>query len=115
MSEQEMHGCLQGASSSYSVDAALAAAKGCGDLSEAGCRAAVVDGWLAQLRTVAELKGFDAGLHRSFAEEVEALEEGEVVLNVARSAELIAAGIAVVYVLGGAGRAGGAGWRYFEG
>ena len=77
--EQEVHRRLQCAAASYSIYATLAAADGVRDLSETGCRAAVIgvakvciEG---ELRGVAQLKRLDACFHGGFSEEVEALEE----------------------------------------
>ena len=96
--EGELDGCLKCATAADAVHAALSAAEGARDLAEVSCRDAAAVG-VGELWCVAELEGFDAGLQRGFAVDVEALEEGEVVLNVARAAELISAGVAESHVL----------------
>jgi len=102
--------CLQGATTSDTIHATLAAAESTRDLTEASSSAAVIAGWVGELGCVAQLERFDAGFQGGLTIEIEALEQGEVILNIARSAELVSGCVAQTDVLGGASARGTSGW-----
>jgi hypothetical protein len=58
--------------------AALTAAHSARDLAEACRCTTTIAGWVGELWSVAQLKGLNSGFHRSFFEEIEVLEQGEV-------------------------------------
>ncbi len=111
--EGDPGGCLEGTTPANAVDASLSAAEGAGNLPEvSGGDAAAVG--IVELGCIAELEGFDAGFEGGLAEQIEALEERDVVLDIARSAELVPARVAQPDVgrgTGGTGAAGGLGER----
>jgi len=111
--EGDPGGCLEGTTPANAVDASLSAAEGAGNLPEvSGSDAAAVG--IVELGCIAELEGFDAGFEGGLAEQIEALEERDVVLDIARSAELVPARVAQPDVgrgTGGTGAAGGLGER----
>lgn len=90
--EVDSSGGLGGATSSDAVDAALTTAEGGGDVGEVAITQGTGIG-IRDLRGAAELEGFDAGFDRGFAKGGKACEEGEIVLNVAGPAELVAPGV----------------------
>ena len=52
-------------------------------------RATVIAGGIGELRRVAQLEGIEPELPRGFTEDREASEDGDVVLDVTRSPELV--------------------------
>ena len=95
--EHEFHGCLQCAAASDAIHATLSAAHGCCDLAKARCCTAVVGIATVRiegkLRGIAQLEGVETGLDSSFTIESEALEYGEIVLNISGSAERVSSRI----------------------
>src|SRR5258707_219269 len=98
--EHDFYRCLQCATASDAIHAALAAAQGSRDLAETCCRTAVIGIAIVRVEGklwgVAHLEGVETGLEGGFTIETEGLEDGEVVLNVSRSAECVSPGIAHV-------------------
>ena len=78
---------LQAASSADTIHTSLSAAKRARYGAEAAIRrrAAVIAGWIGELRRVAQLEGIEPELPRGFTEDQEASEDGDVVLDVTRS------------------------------
>src|SRR5271154_39487 len=109
--EHEFYCPLKCAPASDAIHTTLTAAHCACDLTETGRRTAVVARWVGKLRGIAQLEGVETGLDRSFTIDREALEQGEVVLNVPRPAEGVSPGIPQPNVLRGAGtrRASGRG------
>ena len=52
-------------------------------------RATVIARWIGELRRVAQLESIEPELPRGFAEDREASEDGDIVLDVTRSPELV--------------------------
>ena len=82
---------LQAAPSAHTIHTPLSAAKRARYGAEAAVRrrAAVIAGWIGELRRVAQLEGIEPELPRGFTEDREASEDGDVVLDVTRSPELV--------------------------
>ena len=89
--EVDTSGKLQAASSAHTIHTPLSAAKRARYYAEAAIRrrAAVIAGWIGELRRVAQLEGIEPELPRGFTEDREASEDGDVVLDVTWSPELV--------------------------
>jgi hypothetical protein len=89
--EREFDGGLQNARAAHTVDVANAAAESRGDLTEVGSDRG---GGQGEGRRVGHVEGVEASFQVHLFMNREDLEEGEVVRDVRRPAELIAAAIA---------------------
>lgn len=83
---------MQRATAADAVYCALTAAQGSGDLAGGGGGHAVLG--LAKLRRGTQLHGIDAGFGNQILPDVELLSDGEGVLKVSGTTELVSAGIA---------------------
>ena len=98
--EHQFHRCLQRTAASDTVHCSLSAAQSACNLAEVTCwRAAVIGRRLTKLRGIAQLHSVKTGLQLSFAVDIEALEDGDVVLDVSRPAELISSRVTHANVL----------------
>ena len=82
---------LQAAPSAHTIHTPLPAAKRARYGAEATIRrrATVIARWIGELRRVAQLESIEPELPRGFAEDREASEDGDIVLDVTRSPELV--------------------------
>lgn len=91
LSEAESRRQLQRSPAADAVDTALAAAEGAGNRPERRRSEGVI--WIRKLWGVAQLEGINAEFESRLAIYGESLEQGNIVLNITGSEELVTAGV----------------------
>ena len=92
---------MQRAAASDAIYATLAAVNCLGDLAEACCCAAIIEYVRVEgkLWGIAQLEGVETGLDGSFTIESEALEYGEIVLNIPGPSERVSSRVTYASIL----------------
>lgn len=99
--EGDPGGCLQTTTASNPVHASLPAPQCTGNATEVAGREDVAASGVrvVELGSVAQLECIQTSLKSCLSPQREALEDGEIVLNVARAAELVASSVTELHVL----------------